>query len=74
MSKGLDSYSGRLTASEIAAGMNAARRNAQRLCSDASLLLEQERYPSAAALAVLSIEEAGKTSTLQALSFLQPPE
>ena len=45
--------------------MNAARRNARRLAEDAKLLLEAGRYPTATALAVLSIEESGKMSILR---------
>jgi AbiV family abortive infection protein len=57
-----------LTASEISEGMNAASSNAQRLAEDASLLLEASRFPTAAALACLSIEEAGKTSILRGVA------
>ena len=64
----LDAYKGRLDATQIAAGMNAARQNAQRLADDARMLLEACRYPSAASLAILSIEEAGKVSILRRLA------
>ena len=60
-------YSGSLTAAEVADGMNAARRNARRLVADARLLLDRQRYPSAAALAILSIEESGKLGILRRL-------
>ena len=49
--------------------MNAALRNARRLADDAKLLLDAERYPTAAALAVLSIEESGKIRILRHLAF-----
>ena len=63
--KRLDQYRGRLAPAEVAAGINAARRNAGRLARDARLLLAQRRFPSACALAVLAIEEAGKASVLR---------
>lgn len=67
MARHLSSYSGRLTIHQIATGINAARRNAHRLAEDAQLLFDKERYPTAAALAILSIEEAGKESILRQL-------
>jgi len=67
----LDKYKGRLTPEEIAEGMNAAVRNAVRLAEDAELLLESGRFPSAAALAILAIEESGKLSILRRLSVAQ---
>lgn len=69
--KELDKYKGRLTAEEVADGMNAAERNAMRLAEDAELLLEGGRFPSAAALAILAIEEAGKVTILRQLSLNQ---
>jgi AbiV family abortive infection protein len=39
------------------------------LVDDASLLLANERYASAAALAILSIEESGKVSILRAIAL-----
>ena len=59
--KSLDQYKGRLLPEQIAEGMNAAVRNATSLVDDANLLLERKRFPSAVALAILAIEEAGKT-------------
>ena len=49
--------------------MNAALRNARRLADDAKLLLDAKRYPTASALAILSIEESGKISILRGLAF-----
>ena len=72
--KKLAQYKGRLTAVEVAAGMNAARGNATRLARDAKLLLDNARYPSALALAVLSIEESGKLSILRALAVARSDE
>jgi hypothetical protein len=53
--------------------MNAANRNARRLVADAKLLLDAGRYPSAAALAALAIEESGKTSILRTLAVVKNP-
>jgi len=65
----LDQYLGALSASEIAAGINAANTNARRLADDAETLLEEKRYPTAASLAALAIEEAGKASILRELAL-----
>ena len=72
--KKLAQYKGKLSAAQLAAGMNAARANARRLAGDAKLLLENRRYPSALALAVLSIEESGKLSILRALAVARMDE
>ena len=69
MNKKLDAYRGALTPAQIAEGMNAASDNARRLAADAALLLEAGRYPTAASVAILSIEEAGKISILRMLSL-----
>jgi AbiV family abortive infection protein len=66
-------YVGPLTAKEIAGGMNAARENAQRLYEDAESLFKAKRYPSACALAVLSIEESGKPSILRRMGSTADP-
>lgn len=66
--KRLDQYTGTLSADQVAAGMNAALRNAKRLADDARLLLDNERFCSATALAILSIEESGKLSVLRMLA------
>lgn len=68
MKKKLDAYRGRLDASQVATGINAAIENARRLADDASLLLEAGRFPTAASLSILSIEESGKVSILRGLS------
>jgi AbiV family abortive infection protein len=70
----LPEYRGSLDAAAVAEGMNAANRNARRLVSDAKLLLEADRYPSAAALAALAIEESGKVSILRGLAVATSPE
>lgn len=69
MKKKLDQYTGRLSPAQIAVGINAAEANARRMLDDATSLLELKRYPTAAALAVLSIEESGKVSILRSLAL-----
>jgi AbiV family abortive infection protein len=54
--------------SEWAEGMNAAARSAKRLCEDAEILMAAKRFPSACAMAILSIEESGKRSVLRELA------
>jgi AbiV family abortive infection protein len=66
--KKLDQYTGTLNADQIASGMNAALRSAKRLADDAALLLDNKRFCSATALAILSIEESGKLSVLRILA------
>lgn len=61
-------YRGHLSAGDIAAGMNAARRNAARLLEDAKLLLDAGRIPTACSVAILAIEEAGKVSIFRELA------
>ncbi len=63
-----DQFGGRLSASQIAAGMNAAEDNAARLLADAQLLLNAGRYPTAASVAILCIEEAAKVSILRRIA------
>lgn len=58
-------YRGKLNAAQAAAGMNAAVRNARRLLADALLLSQSGRHATAAALAVLAIEENGKCGIIQ---------
>jgi AbiV family abortive infection protein len=70
----LPEYRGSLDAAAVAEGINAANRNARRLVADAKLLLDAERYPSAAALAALAIEESGKVAILRALAVAKSPE
>jgi AbiV family abortive infection protein len=64
----LNQYTGRLSAAEIADGMNAARENALRLRRDAERLLEAGSFATAASLAILAVEEAGKNSVLRELA------
>jgi AbiV family abortive infection protein len=67
--KKLDQYFGHLSPHQIAEGMNAAIDNAARLVHDARILLESHSYPSAASLAILAIEEAGKVTMLRELAL-----
>jgi AbiV family abortive infection protein len=67
-SKRLPSYKGKLSAKQIADGMNAAIANARRLLEDAKALVQMGRFPTAASLAALSIEESGKVSILRSLA------
>ena len=57
---GYKEYRGALTPKQAAEGINAATRNAARLLADAEILYNAGRYATAAALAMLSIEESGK--------------
>ena len=67
MPKKLPSYKGKLSFAQIAKGMTAASKNAERLAQDAKLLLDAGRFPTACSLAALSIEESGKVSILRAM-------
>lgn len=67
-------YRGFLTAAQVAEGMNAAKRNARRLATDARLLLDAGRLPTAAAIAALSIEESGKISILREIAVVTLPK
>lgn len=73
-SKKLPSYRGKLSASQVAHGMNAANANARRLLEDAQVLAQMGRFPTAASLAALSIEESGKASILRGLAAAKSPE
>jgi len=74
MPKKLGQFTGRLTPKQIADGIHAARDNASRLAADARVLLDLERHPTAAALAILAIEELGKVSILRNLSTASDEE
>ena len=69
MQKKLNAYRGRLSAAQVAAGMNAAAKNACRLAEDAATLLAAGRFPTAASIATLAIEETGKISILRTLAL-----
>lgn len=69
MKKNLNTYQGRLSVAQIAQGMNAAEKNANRLVEDAAILLSARRFPTAASIAILAIEETGKVSILRELAL-----
>lgn len=69
MTNRLKQYKDRLNPSQVADGINAANKNAERLYLDAKLLFENSRYPSSIALSILSVEESGKASILRGLSL-----
>ncbi len=61
----LSPFRGALAIEQVATGMNAATKNARRLAQDARLLLDNKRWPTAASVAALSIEESGKVVILR---------
>lgn len=67
----LPQYRGKLTVVQIAAGINGAHRNARRLYEDARFMYDAKRLPTATALAILSIEEAGKPTVLRQLALAE---
>lgn len=73
LKKVLNSYAGPLTPEQISEGIAAAQANALRLLDDARLLIDAGRFPSAAALAILSMEERGKTIILKRLAIVRDP-
>lgn len=70
----LNQYHGKLSAAQVASGMNHSLANAKRLISDAELLLANNRYPSALGLAILAIEEYGKVPILRSLTTAKTDE
>ncbi|HEX7312497.1 MAG TPA: AbiV family abortive infection protein [Pyrinomonadaceae bacterium] len=67
----LNKHGGKLTVQQIVEGINAVMSNAQGLFQDAVLLLEHGRFPRAASLAILSIEEVGKTIILRRMALTE---
>jgi AbiV family abortive infection protein len=70
MNSQLQSYGGELTPADIAQGIAAAQANANRLIADARILVDAGRFPSAAALAILAIEERGKVIILKRMAIV----
>ena len=70
MNSRLQSYSADLSPAEIAEGIAAAQANARRLIEDAKLIADAGRFPSAAALAILAIEERGKVIILKHMAIV----
>src|SRR5438046_3029868 len=68
-----DPYRGPLTPESAAVGIKEAKSNASRLFDDAQLLFEKNRFPSACALAALSIEEASKPALIRKLLIAESP-
>jgi AbiV family abortive infection protein len=64
-------YRDKLTPKQAAEGMNAAARNAKRLYDDAEVLLKAKRFPTACAVAILSIEESGKLPILREVACMK---
>jgi AbiV family abortive infection protein len=72
--KKLDAYSGPLSPMQAAAGIQVAVENARTLLADAQSLFDAKRWPRAASLAILAIEEAGKIPLLRELLVLPDSE
>lgn len=70
MKSHLRPYAGPLTAEQVTQGIAAAQTNANRILDDAKFLCEAGRFPTAAALAILSLEERGKVSILKRIALL----
>ena len=62
-------YEGALTPAQVVEGIAAALRNCRRLAADAATLLAAGSWPTAASLAILAVEEAGKVDVLRTLSI-----
>jgi AbiV family abortive infection protein len=67
-------FAGKLSRDQICEGINIAVSNANRLVSDAELLFQNKRYPSALGLAILAIEESGKISILRGMAVARNAE
>ena len=70
----LQQYKRRLTPAQAAEGIQVAMQNAKSLLADAELLLENERWPRACALAILAIEEAGKPEIIRGVLLARSDE
>lgn len=67
-------YNQKLTPEKAAKGIDAANKNSSSLLSDAILLFENKRYERAVALAILAIEESGKSSIIRAILLEDDPK
>lgn len=67
-------YNHKLTVKDAAIGIKAAVQNSRALLSDAMLLFENNRFERAVALAILSIEEAGKTAIIRGIILEEDPK
>jgi AbiV family abortive infection protein len=70
----ISQYFGRLTPAQAARGIEAAINNANALVADALLLLQNQRWSRATALAILAIEEAGKPGIVRAILLARNEE
>jgi len=70
----LKQYRGQLGPAQIATGMNAAIDTAKDLLEAANFLFDKGCFSVAAALAILSIEESGKTNVLRGLALASTEE
>lgn len=64
----------RLSAAELAEGMNVAVKNATRLVSDSEALFKLGSFSTSCSLSILSIEESGKVSILRGMAMAQTDE
>lgn len=62
------------TVEQIAAAINATRRNGRALVEESRILFAAGRYARAGALAILSIEEAGKINVLRCVAVARSAE
>ena len=69
MAQNLNRYNGKLSLQQIVEGINIVMNNARNLYLDAVLLLENGRFPRAASLAILSLEECGKATILRMMAL-----
>ena len=74
MPRSIYQNNGPLSLKQAAEGINAAAANASRLLHDAKILLALGRYPSAAFLAAIAIEEHGKMAILDRLAAANKSE
>ena len=70
----LKDFVGTLTASQVLDGISACQANANRLVADAETLASVGSFASAAALAILAIEELGKVTLLRRLALVSDPK
>jgi len=69
-----DPYRGPLIPKSAAAGIMASKLNAKRLFEDAERLFQASRFPSACALAALTVEEASKSAIIRKILLAQTTE
>jgi AbiV family abortive infection protein len=67
-------YNQKLTPEKAAKGIEVANKNALSLLSDAILLFDHKRFERSVALAILAIEEAGKSSIIRSILVEDDPK